>query len=84
MAGVELTNAFAKLISDARAAISVPGASAELSVTGKFDAFLESILPIYASGAAPQIVQQTSTDKGVPDFRVNEGNELLGWVEVAS
>ncbi len=25
--------------------------------------------------------QQTGTDFGVPDFRVDEGSELLGWVE---
>lgn len=82
MAGVELTKAFTKLISDARAALSVPGAAPELSVTGKVDTFLESVLPLYMPKTAPQIVQQTSTDSGVPDFRINEGNELLGWVEL--
>ncbi|MGX1768256.1 hypothetical protein ACWIE7_08110 [Dietzia sp. NPDC055343] len=58
----------------------VAGASFELSVTGKLDNFLtkafsgESVHTLHLS-------QQTSTGFGVPDFRVDAPEGLLGWVE---
>jgi len=75
-----LKTAFGKFVLEARAAITVPGASYETSVTGKLDAFLEAALQV-VSKAKLQLVQQASAEAGVPDFRVNEGKELLGWVE---
>lgn len=71
---------FDTLVSDARATLAIPGASAELSVTGKLDTFFTAALPALASRPL-HISQQTNTDFGVPDFRIDDSGELLGWVE---
>ncbi len=73
----ELFDAF---VADCKTTLAVPGASAELSVTGKLDNFLTAVLPLVTARAL-HVSQQTGTDFGVPDFRVDEGSELLGWVE---
>lgn len=81
-----LSDLFDNFVDEARSAIAVEGASAELSVTGKLDRFLTDALAA-VSQRELNIVQQTMTDevatgfKGFPDFRVNRGTELLGWVE---
>lgn len=83
---VSLPELFDNFVDEARVAIAVEGASAELSVTGKLDRFLTDALAL-TSQRELNLVQQTMTDeaavgfKGYPDFRVNVGTELLGWVE---
>jgi len=80
MSGQGLAELFDILVADCKKTLAVPGASAELSVTGKMDNFLAAALsPVTAR--AIHVSQQTGTDFGVPDFRVDDGNELLGWVE---
>lgn len=73
----ELFDAF---VADCKTTLAVPGASAELSVTGKLDNFLTAALPLVTARTL-HVSQQTGTDFGIPDFRVDEGSELLGWVE---
>lgn len=76
----ELSSLFDSFVSEARRTLAVPGASAELSVTGKLDTFLAAALP-EVNGRRPHLSQQTSTEFGVPDFRVDDSGELLGWIE---
>lgn len=71
---------FDAFVAECKKTLAVPGASAELSVTGKLDDFLSAALPLVKARAL-HVSQQTGTDFGVPDFRVDDGNELLGWVE---
>lgn len=75
-----LTSLFDSFVADARATLAVPGASAELSITGKLDKFLDSVLPTLASQPL-HVTQQANTEFGIPDFRVDYAGELLGWVE---
>lgn len=83
---VSLSELFEIFVDEARTALAVEGASAELSVTGKLDRFLTDALSS-STQRDLNLVQQTMTDetavgfKGFPDFRVNWGTELLGWVE---
>ena len=76
----DLPSVFNTFVEDARKTLEVPGASAELSVTGKLDNFLTAALPIVTPRAL-HVSQQTGTDFGIPDFRVDDAGELLGWVE---
>lgn len=78
---MSLADLFDTFVKEARATLSVPGASAELSVTGKFDNFLAAALTMTAEHPL-QLTQQTSTDFGIPDFRLDKSQELLGWVEL--
>lgn len=76
----DLLTLFEAFVAEAKKTLSIPKASAELSVTGKLDAFLTNALPL--TTARPlHVSQQTGTDFGVPDFRVDDASELLGWVE---
>lgn len=75
-----IASLFGVFIAECKKTLAVPGATAELSVTGKLDNFLSASLPLVTMRAL-HVSQQTGTDFGVPDFRVNDGNELLGWVE---
>ncbi len=49
-------------------------------MTGKLDNFLSAALPT-VTARTMHVSQQTGTDFGVPDFRVDSDKELLGWVE---
>lgn len=69
-----------EFVAECRKTLAVPGASGELSVTGKLDNFLNLALPLVTARPL-HVSQQTGTDFGIPDFRVDDGNELLGWVE---
>lgn len=77
---------FEIFVDDARAAIAVEGATAELSVTGILDHFLVKALALFSQRPLG-LIQQAATNetavgfKGFPDFRVNSDSELLGWVE---
>src|SRR5699024_7347460 len=81
-----LSDLFETFVDEARIALTVEGASPELSITGKLDRFLTDALSLNTQREL-YLLQQTMTDetavgfKGFPDFRVNSGNELLGWVE---
>jgi hypothetical protein len=75
-----LGSVFALFVEEARTTLSVPGASAELSVTGKLDNFLSAALPIVTPRPL-HVSQQTGTEFGIPDFRVDDTGDLLGWVE---
>jgi hypothetical protein len=76
----DLAALFDHFVAECRTTLGVAGASFELSVTGKLDNFLtkafsgESVHTLHLS-------QQTSTGFGVPDFRVDAPEGLLGWVE---
>jgi len=76
----DVPSLFARFVADARTTLVVPGASAELSITGKLDTFLTAALPIVAARPL-HVSQQTGTDFGIPDFRADDAGELLGWVE---
>lgn len=76
----DLAALFDTFVADAKKTLAIPGASAELSVTGKLDAFLTNVLPL-ATARPLHVSQQAGTGFGVPDFRVDDANELLGWVE---
>ncbi|RYG78463.1 hypothetical protein EU513_02305 [Yimella sp. RIT 621] len=71
---------FAAFVSECKSTLAIPGASAELSVTGKLDNFLSAALPAVTARTL-HVSQQAGTDFGIPDFRVDSGNELLGWIE---
>jgi len=81
-----LTSLFDSFVEEARHALRVDGASAELSTTGALQKFLEKALAI-VSEKQLHLIPQTMTDplsvgfKGFPDFRINESSELLGWLE---
>lgn len=75
-----LASLFDTFVADARTTLVVPGASAELSVTGKLDNFLVAALRTVSTQSL-HVSQQTGTEFGVPDFRVDNAGELLGWVE---
>ena len=76
----DLSLLFDTFVAECRTTLVLPGASGELSVTGKLDNFLSAALA-RMSARSLHVSQQTSTEIGVPDFRVNDGHELLGWVE---
>jgi hypothetical protein len=76
----DVPSLFDWFVSECKKTLAVPGASAELSVTGKLDNFLAKALPLVTARPL-HVSQQTGTDFGVPDFRIDDGNELLGWVE---
>ena len=76
----DLPSLFGTFVADARTTLVVPGASAELSITGKLDNFLSAALPTVTPRAL-HVSQQTGTDFGIPDFRVDDAGELLGWIE---
>lgn len=76
----DLPSLFDTFVADARATLAVQGASAELSVTGKLDNFLAAALA-GVTDRALHVSQQTATAFGIPDFRIDDAGELLGWVE---
>lgn len=75
-----LMSHFSTFVQEAIATLRVPKATGELSLTGKFDAFLHEALGDL-SEVPLQITQQAGTNVGIPDFRLDERGELLGWVE---
>lgn len=81
-----LTSLFDSFVEEARLALKVDGASAELSTTGALQKFLEKALAT-VSEKQLHLIPQTMTDpmavgfKGFPDFRINDKQELLGWLE---
>ncbi|MBA2716918.1 MAG: hypothetical protein H0U51_07700 [Propionibacteriales bacterium] len=76
----DLPSVFNTFVEEARTTLGVAGASAELSVTGKLDNFLTAALPTVTARPL-HVSQQTGTEFGIPDFRVDDAGELLGWVE---
>lgn len=70
------------LTRDSKSILATPGAKAELSVMGPVDQFLAGTL-VALTTAPVTVVQQANADSvGIPDFRIQLGNELLGWVEL--
>lgn len=84
---VDLAELFHTFTESTRRALATEGASAELSITGLMDNFISAAMAAAAGHSALSVVQQTTATQetgakiGVPDFRINNGNELLGWVE---
>ncbi|MEH6822064.1 MAG: type ISP restriction/modification enzyme [Dietzia psychralcaliphila] len=76
----DLADLFDQFVAECRTTLGVSGASSELSVTGKLDNFLTEAF-VEGSTHALHLSQQTSTQFGVPDFRVDAPGGLLGWVE---
>lgn len=69
-------------ISDCQQVLTVAGTHAETSLYSQFEKMLQAVL--FDKGVQPMtILQQVNADSlGVPDYRVQDGNELKGWVEL--
>lgn len=77
-----LSSHFEKFVDECGAALAMAGVSKELGLTGKLDAFLTSAFGgLSTSPQLVSVVQQPKTEYGLPDFSVNLGAELLGYVE---
>lgn len=72
--------AFDELVRDARRVLQATGARPEISLYSQFETFLARSFE--RLGATVSIIQQAAADQGVPDYRVERGGELLGWVEL--
>ncbi len=76
-----------KLIDDCRAVLSQPGTKAEASLYSQFERFLQDSFILLRPNATPSdeylFIQQANADQtGIPDYRVQQQQELQGWVEV--
>ena len=72
-----------QFVEDARAVLAVHGAKAESSLYSEFRTLVESVLVHLRPAADWQVVEQVNAEQfGVPDYRVNEGKELRGWIEL--
>jgi hypothetical protein len=70
-------------VGHARATLSVPGTKAEASLYSEFRTLLDAVLPALRPDKQWSVVEQANAeDLGIPDFRVAQGNELHGWVEL--
>ena len=77
-----LEKAVEKFIADARAVLSVP-AKAESSLYSEFRVLVETVLAHLRPGIQWQVVEQANAEKlGVPDYRIGDGKELRGWIEL--
>lgn len=69
------------LIQDCHHVLSVPGTKAETSLYSQYERFLQASL--LSAHSTLGVVQQVNADAfGVPDFRVSQGKELQGWLEL--
>jgi hypothetical protein len=69
------------LIQDCRQVLSVPGTKAETSLYSQFEKFLQASL--LSAHPSLGVVQQVNADAyGVPDYRISQGKELQGWLEL--
>jgi hypothetical protein len=87
MTEMPIEQAFATLVDECRHVLSAPGTHAEISLYTYFEHFLESTIGAKNTEAKPQdrylFFQQADADNaGIPDFRIQRGHELQGWVEV--
>lgn len=85
LAAVEV--AFASLVTDCRASLTMTGAKPEMGMYGHFQQFVATIFPVLAPAQTSQtgqwgFLQQAQSDQGVPDYRVEFGTVLRGWVEL--
>lgn len=73
-----------QLVTDCRNALLIPGAKAEVGLYGFFDKFFIDAFAAIRAQNEISILQQpaATTTTGVPDFRVQRGNNLLGWIEL--
>jgi len=80
--GANVAAPFDAFVADARTILAVPGSKAETSMYGKFETLLDALFA--AAGATGlHVTQQANADlTGIPDYRIDSGRELLGWVEL--
>jgi hypothetical protein len=72
-----------QFVKDARGVLAVPGAKAESSLYSEFRTLVDTVLAEVRPAIKWQVVEQVNAEQlGVPDYRVNDGNELLGWIEL--
>jgi len=76
-----------RLIGDCRLVLAQPGTKAEASLYSQFERFLQDALDVSRPGSTPAdkylFLQQANAEQaGIPDFRVQQKQELQGWVEV--
>ena len=76
-----------QLIDDCRLVLAQPGTKAEASLYSQFERFLQDSFDVLrpAAPAADKylFLQQANAEQtGIPDFRLQQKQELQGWVEV--
>lgn len=79
-----LTKLLDGFIASVRDVLITPGAKSETSLYTQFESFLVAAIPAAQPAANDfNFVAQAGADEaGIPDYRVQSGNELKGWVEV--
>ncbi len=76
-----------RLIDDCRTVLAQPGTKAEASLYTQFERFMHDSFDVLRPQAPPAdrylFLQQANAEQtGIPDFRVQQRQELQGWVEV--
>lgn len=75
-----MLSAFEEFVRASAKVAAVPGSKPESSLYGPFNDLLRAFLHGLQS---PNITQQVNAEAvGIPDYRIDSGNELLGWVEL--
>ncbi|NJE66581.1 hypothetical protein EZE58_06670 [Brevibacterium sp. LS14] len=70
-------------VTAAREILETPGAKPESSLYSAFSTFLEAVTYELNPQSTPTFLPQMGAkDIGIPDYRVNQRRELLGWVEL--
>jgi hypothetical protein len=73
---------YQELMVRSRRILAVPGSRPEVSLYGAFQNFLVDALTLLRPAEAWSVTEQVGHEAGVPDFRVGQSAELLGWVEL--
>ena len=73
-----------ELVSECRKVLAIEGTAAESSLYGPFETFLRESVELMAPTSAGWVFagQAQSESVGIPDFRVQSGTTLKGWVEL--
>lgn len=80
---MSLESRFHAFVTTAREVLATPGAKPESSLYGAFNTFLEGVANDLAPSSDMKFVPQAGAEAiGIPDYRVSQGGELLGWVEL--
>lgn len=74
---------FHTFVAAAREVLATPGAMPESSLYGAFSSLLGCVARDLAPSSETKFVPQAGAeDIGIPDYRVSQRGELLGWVEL--
>lgn len=83
MSRMSVESHFHTFVTTAREVLATPGALPESSLYGAFSKLLEGVAGDLVPTADISFVPQAgAADIGIPDFRVSQRGELLGWVEL--